>query len=316
MKDTTVLDRQKQLLQSAIGGIETYLKDPEIIEIMINPDQSLWVEYIGKEPQKVSCRLSRGQVVQIIHLIAAHTGEEIHTNSPSLSAKLPAYGVRVQAFLPPVVSGPTLVFRKHAPRLYPLQEYSRLGIVKESWCDLLTNAVRDRKNILVAGGTGSGKTTFVNALLQIVSEQAERIYVVEDNPELKCFSENRLEILVKPPVYGYRRAIFDALRSRPDRIILGEVRDGAALELLKAWNTGHPGGIATIHANGAEAALNRMCQLIEEVVPRAPKELVAEAVDMVVFIQKDAKHPAGRRVAEVIQLLGLTPDNRWNIKEA
>ncbi len=315
MRELTVSTRQEQLLRSAIGGIEEYLQDTEVIEIMINPDQSLWIEKVGEEPKQVTSTLSRGQVVQIIHLIASHSGEEIHGGSPSISAKLPAYGVRVQAFLPPVVAGPTLIFRKHAPRLYPLHEYQRLGMVKEAWCEALTGAVRKRKNILVAGGTGSGKTTFVNALLQIVSQQDERVYLVEDNPELKCFSENRLEILVKPPTYGYRRAIFDALRSRPDRIILGEVRDGAALELLKAWNTGHPGGIATIHANGAVPALNRMCQLIEEVVPRAPKELIAEAVDMVVFIQKDSRHPAGRRVSEVIKLLGLTAQGNWNTQE-
>ncbi len=315
MSEITVSLRNKQLLQAAIQGIERYLQDIRIVEIMINPDQSLWIERIGEEPTRVESPLTTGQVVQIIHLIASHTGEEIHSNAPSLSAKLPAYGVRVQAFLPPIVAGPTLIFRKHAPQLYPLEEYRTLGMIKESWCHLLTNAVRSRENILVAGGTGSGKTTFVNALLQVVAEQNERVYLVEDNPELKCYSENRLEILIKPPVYDYRRAIFDALRSRPDRIILGEVRDGAALELLKAWNTGHPGGIATIHANSARAALNRMCQLIEEVVPTAPKELISEAVQLVVFLKKDPQHPSGRRVVEVVKLLGLTDKGAWDIQE-
>ncbi len=305
--------RQGELLHAAMKGIKQYLEDPEVIEIMVNPDQTLWVERAGKEPEKTDLLLTSGQVGQIIHLIASHSGGEIHKEAPSISTKLPYYGVRVQAFLPPVVEGPTLIFRKHAPRVFSLEEYLSRDMLSDMQYKTLKQAVLERKNILVAGGTGSGKTTFVNALLEIVAYQQERVYMVEDNPELRCTSENRLEILVQPPIYDYRRAIFDALRSRPDRIIVGEVRDGSALELLKAWNTGHPGGIATIHANGAVGALNRMCQLIEEVVERAPRDFVADAVDLVVFITKDSSHPGGRRIAEVVEINGIEKDSTWNI---
>lgn len=305
--------RQRELLRSAMDGITCYLEDPEVVEIMVNPDQTLWVEKVGKEPQRKDSPLTQGQIGQIIHLIASHSGGEIHRESPSISTKLPQYGVRVQAFLPPIVEGPTLIFRKHAPRVFSLKEYCSRGMLSQSQCESVMEAVMERKNILIAGGTGSGKTTFANALLDIMATQQERIYMVEDNPELQCASENRLEILVQPPIYDYRRAIFDALRSRPDRIIVGEVRDGSALELLKAWNTGHPGGIATIHANGAVGALDRMCQLIEEVVDKAPRDFVADAVDLVVFITKDKLHPAGRRVSEVVGVEGITPDGAWMI---
>ncbi len=305
--------RQRELLRSAMDGITCYLEDPEVVEIMVNPDQTLWVEKVGKEPQRKDSPLTQGQIGQIIHLIASHSGGEIHRESPSISTKLPQYGVRVQAFLPPIVEGPTLIFRKHAPRVFSLKEYCSRGMLSQSQCEAVMEAVMERKNILIAGGTGSGKTTFANALLDIMATQQERIYMVEDNPELQCASENRLEILVQPPIYDYRRAIFDALRSRPDRIIVGEVRDGSALELLKAWNTGHPGGIATIHANGAVGALDRMCQLIEEVVDKAPRDFVADAVDLVVFITKDKLHPAGRRVSEVVGVEGITPDGAWMI---
>ncbi len=183
------------------------------------------------------------EVERIIRLLASAVNSEINDRHPSLSAKLPEWGARVQASVPPIVASPVFSLRMPAQLVYSLDDYVATGILEEDDASVLRNAVRERKNILVGGGTGSGKTTFVNALLKEVAETGDRIYIVEDNSELQCDAENKLEVLVQPPVYTHQRAIMDALRFRPDRIIVGEVRDGAALEMLKAWNTGHPAGL-------------------------------------------------------------------------
>jgi type IV secretion system protein VirB11 len=171
--------------------------------------------------------------------------------------------------------------------------------------------VLDRKNVLVGGGTGSGKTTFANALLQVVAETGDRVHIVEDTVELQCSAANKLQILVQPPNYTWQRAMMDAMRFRPDRLVVGEVRDGSALELLKSWNTGHPGGLATLHANDTPGMLDRLCQLIEEVVPVAPRQLVAEAVNVCVHIARNPSHPAGRSVTAIDRVVGLDPNGRW-----
>ena len=176
--------------------------------------------------------------------------------------------------------------------------------MSESDAQFLRQAVLDKKNILVGGGTGSGKTTFVNALLQEVALTNDRIYIVEDNAELQCDAQNKVEILVHPPIYTHQRAIMDALRFRPDRIIVGEVRDGAALDMLKAWNTGHPGGIATIHANTTTSMLDRLSQLCEEVMPHAPRYLIAEAIDICVHIRRAPESPAGRLISGIVEVIG------------
>jgi Flp pilus assembly CpaF family ATPase len=169
----------------------------------------------------------------------------------------------------------------------------------------------------VGGGTGSGKTTFLNALLREVARTEDRVYLVEDTPELQCSAPNKLRVLVPPPTYTWNRAICDAMRFRPDRIIVGEVRGGAALELLKAWNTGHPGGLATLHANDTASMLDRLCQLIEEVVPIAPRRLVAQAIGLCVHIQRDhlVVHPLPRVPAHDSRRRGPAAQARWKAQD-
>ncbi len=297
-------NRKLDALRVALSPILVYLDDPVIIEIMVNADGRVWVDEIARGMSCTMTIMQPEEVERIIRLLAASINAEVNDQSPSLSVKLPGWGARVQASVPPIVSAPVFSFRKPAKVIFSLEDYVLKGILSESDARYLQRGVMERKNILVGGGTGSGKTTLVNALLKVVAESDDRVYIVEDNAELQCDAPNKIEILVQPPLYTHQRAIMDALRFRPDRIIVGEVRDGAALDMLKAWNTGHPGGIATIHANSTSSMLDRLCQLCEEVMAHAPRYLIAEAIDLCVHIQRDPLHSAGRSISGIVEVIG------------
>ena len=309
MKDV-VKNRKLEALRVALTPIIDFLDDPLIVEIMVNPDGKVWVDKVKVGMYFTDTVMPAEEIERIIRLLAAEMKTEVNENRPYLSAKVPGWGARVQASVPPIVSAPAFSFRKPAKVVFPLQDYVDRQILSHEDAEFLRQAVRDKKNILVAGGTGSGKTTFVNALLQEVANTNDRVYIVEDNPELQCDAENKVEIFVQPPVYTYQKAIMDALRFRPDRIIVGEVRDSAAIDMLKAWNTGHPGGIATIHANSVSSSLDRLCQLCEEIMPHAPRYLIAEAVNVCVHIKRDLSSPAGRVITGIMEVFG-DKDGQW-----
>jgi type IV secretion system protein VirB11 len=207
--------------------------------------------------------------------------------------------------MPPTVLAPTFSIRKPALLLFSLDDYVEKQVITEHQRAALTRAILDRRNILVGGGTFTGKTTFTNALLRVIAEQtSDRLYIAEDNRELQCLAPNKVSVYTERGRYEMRDAIFDALRARPDRIIVGELRDSSALELLKAWYTGHPGGLATIHANDCPSMLTRFCQLIEEDRKRADRDLVAEAIHVCVHLKLDRQAPAGRRVSGIQAVKG------------
>lgn len=266
---------------------------------MLNADGRIWIERAGAGMAVTPVSMSPQDALRMLRLVATELVTELSDRSPSLAGKLPLWGARLQASIPPIVEAPVFALRKPAKVVFGLDDYVAKGILTANQAASLRVAVRARQNILVGGGTGSGKTTLANALLREIAETQDRVYIVEDTPELQCTAPNKVQVLVQPPVYTWQRAIMDAMRFRPDRIIVGEVRDGSALEMLKAWNTGHPGGIATIHANDTAAMLNRLCQLIEEVVPVAPRSLVAETVSLCVHIRRDSRHTGGRSVTGV-----------------
>jgi type IV secretion system protein VirB11 len=254
------------------------------------------------------------EALRMLRVVATEMNTELSERSPSLAGKLPIWGARLQAAIPPVVEAPIFALRKPAKVVFTLDQYVERMILTLDEAETLRAAVRQRANILVGGGTGSGKTTFANALLDEVAKTSDRVYLVEDNPELQCNAANKVQVLLQPPVYTWNRAIVDAMRFRPDRIIVGEIRDGSALEMLKAWNTGHPGGIATVHANDTRSMLDRVCQLIEEVVPRAPRVLVAQTINLCVHLRRDASHPAGRSLTGMDRVVGVTGDAKWQLE--
>jgi type IV secretion system protein TrbB len=304
-------NRHHASLRTAVAPILEFLNDDAVVEIMLNADGRIWVEKVGVGMFAAKATMTADAALRMLRLVATEMNAELSDRNPSLAGKLPLWGARVQASIPPIVEAPVFALRKPAKVVFGLEDYVTRNIITPTQDRILREAIITRKNILVGGGTGSGKTTFVNALLREIARTDDRVYLVEDTPELQCSAANKLQILVQEPIYTWRRAIFDALRFRPDRIIVGEVRGPAALEMLKAWNTGHPGGLATLHANDTGSMLDRLCQLVEEVVPVAPRQLIAQAVGLCVHMQRDPSHPAGRSLSGIDRIAGLDDAGRW-----
>ncbi|RJF91465.1 P-type conjugative transfer ATPase TrbB [Sphingomonas cavernae] len=295
------------MLRTAMGPtIGAALSDPAVIEIMVNPDGVLRLDRLGEGRIDTGTRYDPAQVERIIRLVASHARTEIHAASPIVSAELPPHGEgageRFEGVLPPVSLAPCFSIRKPATKIYTLLDYVSDGIMSADIARLLSLAVVDRKNILVAGGTSSGKTTLANALLAEMAHLDERVLIIEDTRELQCAANDVVALRTRPGIVSMADLVRSTLRLRPDRIVVGEVRGREALDMLKAWNTGHPGGIATVHANGAVAALYRLEQLVQETVVTVPRRLIAAAIDMIVFI---AGRGLARRVETVARVAGL-----------
>ncbi|RYD99929.1 MAG: P-type conjugative transfer ATPase TrbB [Sphingomonadales bacterium] len=286
------------MLATALGpSIAAMLEAPDTIEVIANPDGRLWIERVGKGRLATPHRLEAAETERVIRLVATLTGGEANRDRPIVSAELPPRGERFEGVLPPVASGPCFAIRKPASRVFTLDEYVALGVATSEQASRLRQAVRARANIIVAGGTGSGKTTLANALLREIAAIGDRVVILEDTRELQCAAEDVVSLRTQSGTVSLSDLVRSTLRLRPDRIVVGEVRGPEALDLLKAWNTGHPGGIATLHANSARAAIARLEQLTLEVCETPPRALIAEAVDLVVFIERGG--PAGRRIPEI-----------------
>lgn len=312
LDDGTYYARQQAFLRDAIQSILPFLEDAAVTEIMLNADGCVWVDRSGAV-QRTGVTMDAPKALAILRAVASQADLQLTAGSPSLDAELRPWGARVKAAIPPITKAPVFTIRKPPARVFTLDEYVRAGIADAPHADVLRAAIAAKQNILVSGATASGKTTFVNALLAEIARTDDRVFIVEDVPELRCESPNRVQYHVQPP-FTTRLAVMDALRSRPDRIVVGEVRDGgAALELIKAWNTGHPGGTGTLHANDNRQALNRLCQLIEEVAQRAPREIIAETVDVCVHIRRDPRLQGRRRLAGLHFVRGLARDGAWDL---
>lgn len=296
-------ERRRGMLRTAMGAeIASALADPSVIEVMVNPDGSLRLDRLGRGCHDTGNRLPPADVERIIRLVASHIRLEVHADSPIVSAELPETGERFEGLLPPVALAPCFSIRKPASRVYTLADYVADRMLHPALAEYLATAVAERRNIVVAGGTSSGKTTLANALLAEMSRLDERVILIEDTRELQCAAPDCVALRTKPGVASLATLVRSTLRLRPDRIIVGEVRGGEALDMLKAWNTGHPGGIATVHANSARAALYRIEQLVQEAVATVPRRLIAEAIDLVVFIQGRG---SARRIETVAVVNGL-----------
>ena len=295
--------RGARMLRTALGpSIATWLEDPAVIEVMLNPDGRLWVDRLGEGIADTGELLAAADGERIVRLVAHHVGVEVHARSPRVSAELPEGGERFEGLLPPVVAAPAFAIRKPAVAVFTLDDYARAGIMSAVEATVLREGVAARANILVAGGTGSGKTTLVNALLAEVAKTTDRIVLIEDTRELQCAAPNLVAMRTKDGVVSLSDLVRSSLRLRPDRIPIGEVRGAEALDLLKAWGTGHPGGIGTIHAGTALGALRRMEQLIQEAVVTVPRALLAETIDLIAVLVRDG---AGRRLTELARVEGL-----------
>lgn len=294
-------------LQDALGEtVCSALEDPSVVEIMLNPDGRLFVERLGQGIDSMG-QLQPGAAEIIIGSVAHALQTEADEDQPIISGELPIGGHRFEGLLPPVVRAPSFTIRKRASRLIPLDDYVRGAIMTSEQSHLIRKAIEARLNIVISGGTGSGKTTLANAVIaEMVRNSPEhRLVILEDTAEIQCAAENAVSLHTTDTV-DMARLLKSTMRLRPDRIIVGEVRDGAALTLLKAWNTGHPGGITTIHANNALSALRRLEQLTAEASQQPMHEVIGEAVDLVVSIERA---PQGRRVREVIHVEAFRDGN-------
>jgi type IV secretion system protein VirB11 len=293
------------MLRTALGpAICAFLEDPSVVEVMLNPDGQLWIDRLSGGLEATGRNLSAADGERIIRLVAHHVGAEVHARAPRVSAELPETGERFEGLLPPVVAAPAFAIRKPAVAIFTLEDYAARGIMSSGEAQVLHKAVADRKNILVAGGTSTGKTTLVNALLAEIAGSPDRVILIEDTRELQCRTPNLVSLRTKDGVASLSDLVRSSLRLRPDRIPIGEVRGPEALDLLKAWGTGHPGGVGTIHAGSAIGALRRLEQLIQEAVITVPKALIAETIDLVAVL---CGRGAARRLSELAFVAGLDP---------
>ena len=306
--------RGARMLRTALGiSIGAWLEDPAVIEVMLNPDGKLWVDRLGSGIADTGEYMSAQDGERIVRLVAHHVGVEVHGASPRVSAELPETGERFEGLLPPVVAAPTFAIRKPAVAVFTLDDYVIAGIMDRHDAEVLRTAVAERKNILVAGGTGTGKTTLVNALLAEVAKTSDRVVLIEDTRELQCAAPNMVAMRTKDGVASLSDLVRSSLRLRPDRIPIGEVRGAEALDLLTARGTGHPGGVGTIHAGSALGALRRMEQLIQEAVVTVPRPLIAETIDLVAVLVRDGH---GRRLAELARIQGLSANGDYSLTPA
>ncbi|GGI34090.1 P-type conjugative transfer ATPase TrbB [Bradyrhizobium guangdongense] len=308
------ISRGARMLRSALGpAVARYLEDDAVIEVMLNPDGRLWIDRLSGGLEDTGQQLSPADGERIIRLVAHHVGAEVHGAAPRISAELPETGERFEGLLPPVVARPTFAIRKPAVAVFTLDDYVAAGIMRAGQAAMLRDAVAGRQNILVAGGTSTGKTTLTNALLVEVAKTSDRVVLIEDTRELQCLAANLVSLRTKDGVVSLSDLVRSSLRLRPDRIPIGEVRGAEALDLLKAWGTGHPGGIGTIHAGSALGALRRLEQLIQEAVVTVPRALIAETINVIAVL---SGRGADRRLAELARVEGISAGGDYSLSPA
>lgn len=304
--------RLREKLERELGPtICAALADPSIVEVMLNADGQLWIDVLGEGMQNTGEHLSATQAENLLRTIAAALDVVVNADHPLLEGVLPIDGSRFAGILPPVSASPVFAIRKRAGLIFTLDDYVRKDICNEAQAELLRAAIDARDNILVVGSTGSGKTTLANALLHEINVRhaEERVIIIEDTVELQCSAPNYVALRTSDGI-DMPQLLRTTLRLRPDRIVVGEVRGPEALTLLKAWNTGHPGGIATVHANSAVAGLVRVEQLVAEANVAPQPQLIGESIDLLVSI---VRAPSGRRINEIVRVNGYDPQRGYDV---
>ncbi len=292
------------------------MRRDDINEIYVNADGYVWYDSHVDGKIKTNIYLPPEKTRTIIEVVAGQLRKIVNENYPSISAEIAGYGSRFQGELPPIVRNPEFNIRKKAIKIFTLDDYVTNGTLSQKYKDFLVESITKRKNILVVGGTGTGKTTFLNATLDSIAKLTpwHRIISLEDTPELQCDAKDYSAMYTQQdlgdtthPAYDMTRLLADCMRRSPDRIVVGEVRDGAAYAMLKAWNTGHEGGCCTVHANSAEQGLDRIESLCYEnrTAPANVKRLIGEAIDVVVsIVYTRVNGKKGRIVDDIITVDG------------
>ena len=311
------LDRERLVTEVqhevfGLGPLELLLKDPEISDILVNTHSQVYIERHGRlEKTDVRFR-DDAHLMQIIERIVSRVGRRVDESSPMVDARLPD-GSRVNAIIPPLaLDGPVVSIRRFGADPLTMKDLIQFNSIPEPVAEVLKACVKSRLNILVSGGTGAGKTTLLNCLSNYIPEN-ERILTIEDSAELKLQQEHVVRLETRPPniegtgMVTQRDLVRNALRMRPDRIVLGEVRGGEALDMIQAMNTGHDGSISTIHANSARDALARvetmMLMANLNLPERALREQISSALDLI--IQLTRMSDGTRKLIEVSEVTGM-----------
>ena len=308
--------RHRLALRDAMGeAVVAALGDPKVVEVMANSDGSVWVERAGEAAVRVGS-ITSVAADTICRLIADFVGATVNHDHPEVSGTLPETGERFQGMVPPVVDAPCFTIRKRPQIVYTLDDYVDSGVMAAGQATVIRNAVANGDNILVSGGTGSGKTTLVNAVLTEPPFRRQRVVILEDTRELQCAAENKEMLLTKTT--EPRKTMTDLLRAtlrlRPDRIVIGEVRGGEALDMVHAMNTGHPGSVATVHANSALDAVRRVEDMVGQVALSIPHRSIAGAIDLVVHIAKVRAKPS-RQIQSLCRVLGYNAHHGYEMHE-
>jgi type IV secretion system protein VirB11 len=300
----TVRERIIDILQASLGPCGPLLADDRLVELMVNPDGQVWVEWKGNSRcVKTEYTMPVAQRENVIRILAGRMDLICNSAAPRLSTILPDTGERFQGFVPPVVEAPCFAIRKPAVQVFTLDDYTRDGIMTVHQAVMLKHSVQTRRNVLIGGGTGTGKTTCANALLAVMAETNERICTLEDTPELQCAAPNTVKLYTKAGSVTMQQLVQDTLRMRPDRICVGEVRGVEAVDVLDAMSTGHPGGLCTVHAGSATGVLPRMEQLVRraQIPQEVARELLGNAQPVIAYLERT---PAGRILKELVSVEG------------
>lgn len=316
---TPPLDEQRRRWTEALvrelgETIVSALEDDDVVEVLANPDGRVWLDSRTRGMYDSGTRLLPQEAEAVLATVAGMLAARIDAEHPIIEAELPLDGSRIEGLVPPLVGAASFAIRKRAHRVFPLSQYVETGVMRAWEAAALRRSIRERRNVLISGGTGSGKTTLVNAVLDEMvrlGEPSERFVLLEDTVELQCSAANHMALRTSRHV-DLATLVRATLRLNPDRIVIGEVRGREALDLLKAWNTGHPGGCTTVHANHAAAALERLDQLVQEAGVPSQRALIAESVGLVVHLEGGAR---GRRVTGMFEVGGLLTDGRFELVE-
>jgi pilus assembly protein CpaF len=316
----TVTDRARLAQEIAddilgYGPLEPYLRDPEITEVMVNGATTIYVERAGQLHAVEGRFNDDGHLRRTIDKIVARVGRRIDESSPMVDARLPD-GSRVNAIVPPLaIDGPTLTIRKFSSEPYEAEDLITFGTFTTTVAEFLSDCVRGRLNVMVSGGTGAGKTTTLNVLSSFIPT-TERIITIEDAAELQLHQEHVVRLESRPPnIEGkgeitIRDLVRNSLRMRPDRIVVGEVRDAAALDMLQAMNTGHDGSICTAHSNSPRDTLARVETMVlmagADLPLRAIREQMSGALDLIVH--QSRFRDGSRRITHVTEVVGMEGD--------
>lgn len=291
--------RNLQLFENSLGEDILKLKNnPDVIEIMLNPDNKLWVDTLTKGMYFTGIEVNPEKSRTIINLVANSVGTTITEKRPKISAEIPGDGSRFEGILPPITKNPSFTIRKKALLVFTLDDYVKNNSMTERQKEILIKAVYERKNILVIGGTSSGKTTLTNAIINEMSCLNQRLLILEDTQEIQSKAENTVFFKTSDTV-NMQDLLKSCMRYRPDRIIIGEIRSGEALDLLTAWNSGHPGGISTIHSDTPVGGLKQLEQYIQRVSVSKQQELIAMTVNYLVVIVKENNTRVVKEIKEV-----------------